>query len=445
MTWQVLKNGVLVDPNNHEAISEALLKLLADKQYWTECQQNGLKNIHRFSWPEHCKAYLSQIGLCRLRSPKWKTDESPDYDSDSQEDLLRNVGDLKVSLDGDKGSLDDSMEIGDLLATEENKQEERNSLDFSSESLRLTPFQKVLQNKNSLQTWQIPQTPNIRNRKRIINIAVDCDDANDLVCVVNNIFKATNYKEGHCNDGYILSSSLRLQEMLSILGARGISLCLFDVLICSSGSELYYPAATHGDGDGVVTESQFIVDSDYEANISYRWHRESLCRTLEKWMKSMNIQLGLNEDKEVFNNHCLAYSVRDVNMCMKVDGLRKRLRQQGLRCNVIYCQNSSRLHIIPLHASRSQSLRYLCVRWGFDLSSTIVFVGERGDTDYEELFSGTHRTLILRGSVKQGSQNLLRISGSYQREDVIPSDSSRIVCTKSTYTPDEIKQALDKL
>lgn len=34
------------------------------------------------------------------------------------------------------------------------------------------------------------------------------------------------------------------------------------------------------------------------------------------------------------------------------------MRIQALRCHVIYCHNGTKLHVIPVLASRSQALRY---------------------------------------------------------------------------------------
>jgi sucrose-phosphate synthase len=69
MIIQVLNNGLLVDPHDQNAIADALYKLLSDKQLWLRCRDNGLKNIHQFSWPEHCKNYLSRILTLGPRSP----------------------------------------------------------------------------------------------------------------------------------------------------------------------------------------------------------------------------------------------------------------------------------------------------------------------------------------------------------------------------------------
>ncbi|CAI9778870.1 unnamed protein product [Fraxinus pennsylvanica] len=51
---RALYNGLLVDPHDQQAIADALHKLVSEKKLWEECRRNGWKNIHLFSWPEHC-------------------------------------------------------------------------------------------------------------------------------------------------------------------------------------------------------------------------------------------------------------------------------------------------------------------------------------------------------------------------------------------------------
>ncbi|CAK9141976.1 unnamed protein product [Ilex paraguariensis] len=48
---KALNNGLLIDPHDQKATADALLKLATDKNTWLECCKNGLKNIHRLSWP----------------------------------------------------------------------------------------------------------------------------------------------------------------------------------------------------------------------------------------------------------------------------------------------------------------------------------------------------------------------------------------------------------
>lgn len=77
--------------------------------------------------------------------------------------------------------------------------------------------------------------------------------------------------------------------------------------------------------------------------------------------------------------------------------LRRRLRTRGLRCHVIYCRGNSTLHLLPVHASRSQALRYLAVRWGIEVSNVIVVAGYAGDADHIELLGGSVRVVLVGG------------------------------------------------
>ena len=84
------------------------------------------------------------------------------------------------------------------------------------------------------------------------------------------------------------------------------------------------------------------------------------------------------------------------------------------------------------------------MRWGVDVANMTMFVGETGDTDYEELIPGLHKTIILKAAVKEGSEHLLRSSHTYTKDDVVPSDSPFIVTTDG-YGVDHIVCALRKL
>ncbi len=56
------KNGELVDPLDKEAITDALLKLLRDKNAWSIASRNGIDGVRRFySWQAHAESYLAKI------------------------------------------------------------------------------------------------------------------------------------------------------------------------------------------------------------------------------------------------------------------------------------------------------------------------------------------------------------------------------------------------
>lgn len=89
--------------------------------------------------------------------------------------------------------------------------------------------------------------------------------------------------------------------------------------------------------------------------------------------------------------------------------------------------------------------RYLSIRWGIDLSKMVVFVGEKGDTDYEDLLAGLHKTLILRGAIMYGSEDLLHGEDTFKREDVVPQDSPNIPYIEGSYEAQDISAALKAL
>lgn len=74
----------------------------------------------------------------------------------------------------------------------------------------------------------------------------------------------------------------------------------------------------------------------------------------------------------------------------------------------------------------------------------VVFLGENGDTDYEGLLGGLHKTIILKGACKAPQSQVLANRG-YPLEDVIPFDSPNIVQTSEGFESEDIRLALVKL
>lgn len=73
------------------------------------------------------------------------------------------------------------------------------------------------------------------------------------------------------------------------------------------------------------------------------------------------------------------------------------------------------------------SIRYLSIQWGINLSKVVIFTGEKGDTDYEKLLPGLHKTVIMQGFVNTGSEKLLREEDSYKFEDVVLIEAPNII------------------
>ncbi|KAL9376208.1 hypothetical protein Peur_030328 [Populus x canadensis] len=443
---RVLDNGLLVDPHDQQSIADALLKLVSDKQLWARCRQNGLKNIHLFSWPEHCKAYLARIVSCKPRQPQWQKIEEgfQNSESDSPGDSLRDIQDLslnlKLSLDGEKngsGNLDNSLDNEDNAVDGKYKLE--NAVLTVSKGagggLRKDGAKERADNNTSSSKF-----PSLRRRKHIFVIAVDCDTTSDFLEILKMVVEVANENSAGFI-GFILSTAMTISEINSLLNSGGLNPLDFDAFICNSGSNLYYPSSSSDD-----TGLPFVLDLDYHSQIEYRWGGEGLRKTLVRWAISVNDKNGqgkiVEEDEPRSSSYCFALKVKDLSLIPPVKELRKLMRIQALRCHVIYCQQGAKINVIPVLASRSQALRYLYVRWGTDLSNIVIFTGECGDTDYEGLLGGLHKTVVLKGV---GSSSLkLHANRSYPLEDVAPFDNPNFVQARGCNAED-IKESLEKL
>lgn len=82
------------------------------------------------------------------------------------------------------------------------------------------------------------------------------------------------------------------------------------------------------------------------------------------------------------------------------------------------------------------------MRWGTDLSSFVVFVGESGDTDYDGLLGGVHKTVVVKGICRDAGK--LHAIRTYPLEDVMPVDSANMFQTGGSSLED-IREAFSKL
>ncbi|CAM6021442.1 unnamed protein product, partial [Sphagnum balticum] len=452
---KTLSNGLLVDPHDQNEIAKALLKLVSDRNLWTLCRKNGLRNIHQYSWPEHCRTYLTRVAQCRMRQPQWQTDmslEDAKDDDDSQGDSLRDAQDvsLRLSVDGDKLgliSLSNPDELERALRAENNYTNGENSIGSAgseggkhesgrrTQSGRLEPMNEDTSfdaaAHRPITTGPLSKAHMLKRRRRLLVIAIDSYDSASqkpserLVKIIQDIVMTIRTEAGGRSMGLILSSALTVSETVTALTSNGLSPHDFDALVCSSGSELYYPADS-----SVDTELQ--ADADYQSHIDYRWGYNGLRKTMPRLTSPDGETENKNpiyvEDETACNPHCLAYRVTKPDAALPVDQLRQRLRMRGLRSHVMYTHNGTRLHALPLLASRSQALRYFFARWNVDVANMFVVVGETGDTDYEELLSGTHKTIIVKDAVQEGgSEHKLRVPGNYDRSDVAPSEGPNII------------------
>ncbi|GKV28680.1 hypothetical protein SLEP1_g37699 [Rubroshorea leprosula] len=448
---RALNNGLLVDPHDQQGIADALLKLVSEKNLWQDCRKNGWKNIHLYSWPEHCRTYLTRVAACRMRHPQWQTDTPGDetfVDEMSFNDSLKDVQDmsLRLSVDGEKTSLNESL---DHAAAANGDPELQDQVKRVLSKIK-KPESELKDTEGGKLDKLASKYPFLRRRRRLIVIALDCYDSKGfpekkMIQVVLDILKAGRFDSQTARvTGFAISTAMPVSETLNFLKAAKIQVTEFDALICSSGSEVYYP------GTYIEEDGKLFPDPDYASHIDYRWGCEGLKKTIWKLMntpegegKSHCTSSPIEEDVQSSNAHCITYTIKDPKKVKKVDEIRQKLRMRGLRCHPMYCRNLTKMQTVPLVASRAQALRYLFVRWRLNVANMFVILGETGDTDYEELISGTHKTLIMKGVVAKGSDELLRTTDL--KDDIFPTESPFITSISDGAKAEEIANALKQI
>lgn len=261
---KTLNNGLLIDPHDHNAISEALLKLVADKNLWQECRKNGLKNIHRFSWPEHCKTYLSCVEYCRSRHPATRL-ISPRIQEEPMSESLKGIEDLSIgfSIDVATAAIASSFDHSDVITA-------ATLLD----ALQRNHSERVMNGIKPLVSY----SPG--GRKRLLVIAADCyhGDGNFATDELNTLIKgvaAISEKFGG-EFGLVFATGSTMTETVEALKVCGMSATDFDALICNSGGELYLPWKSH----------DVVAEEDYATHVKYRWPKEHVKLSAQKLASS---------------------------------------------------------------------------------------------------------------------------------------------------------------
>jgi sucrose-phosphate synthase len=166
--------------------------------------------------------------------------------------------------------------------------------------------------RRPITTGPLSKAHMLKRRRRLLVIAVDSYDSSSqkpsemLVKMIQDIVMTIRTEAGGRSTGLILSSALTVSEIVRALTSNGLSPHDFDALVCSSGSELYYPADS-----SVDTELQ--ADADYQSHIDYRWGYNGLRKTMPRLTSPDGETENKNpiyvEDETACNPHCLAYRV----------------------------------------------------------------------------------------------------------------------------------------
>lgn len=209
---------------------------------------------------------------------------------------------LKMSLDGERNEgIRSLVKKGQEGAADGKNQVKSSPLKMSA--------------NESMEKVENCKFPALRTRKFILLVAVDCDSVADTLKTTKTLFDAANADKDSI--GYILSTSWSMSEVNSGLEKAGLKSGCFDAFICNSGSEVYYPSPNWEQNSA---DPQYMIDSDYQSHIEYRWGGESLKNTIVRWAASVNNEKNKDNCEPVIteidsgSSHCHCFGVRDPSL-----------------------------------------------------------------------------------------------------------------------------------
>lgn len=72
------QNGLLVDVNNPQEMTQAIKTILVDQEFWKTCSQNGIAGVREhYTWEAHTQKYLEQLRQLTGQTHPTRTDFTP--------------------------------------------------------------------------------------------------------------------------------------------------------------------------------------------------------------------------------------------------------------------------------------------------------------------------------------------------------------------------------
>jgi len=229
---------------------------------------------------------------------------------------------LRLSIDAEKvsfsGSVDpNSLAVGDDLSLQDQVNHVLSKMKKSD--IDQQQDNNIAEGKKPANNSGSSKYPLWRSRRRLVVVALDCYDVKGaperkMIQVMHEIFKAIKSDPQIARfTGFALMTAMPVSEVIGFLTSGKIHESEFDALICSSGSEIYYPGI-HKEEHG-----KLHPDPDYARHIDYRWGCEGLKRTIWKLLSAQDAKGSqheksmdqIEEDNKSGNSHCISYIVKD--------------------------------------------------------------------------------------------------------------------------------------
>lgn len=125
-----------------------------------------------------------------------------------------------------------------------------------------------------------------------------------------------------------------------------------DILICSTGTEIYYT-------------KDFIPDTGWESHINHQWRRSDLLKAMEDYPK-----MKLQEEMAQWD-YKLSYYVDENFSADDLAELYRYLDDRKLRARIFLTDNKY-LDILPVRAGKGNAVRYLGYKWKLPIEKFIT-------------------------------------------------------------------------
>jgi len=214
--------------------------------------------------------------------------------------------------------------------------------------------------------WNVPRTNRLMTADRYLVCEIDetlLGDQEALTQLIGRINEQGKTTGIGIATGRSLSSALAMLEEWRFP--------MPDVLIASTGSEIYYGA-------------QVVPDPNWDRHISYRWQPEAIRATM---LELPGIAL---QPTEAQGKYKISYFV-DAENAPSFEDIMQHLRRNRLHVNGIYSHNMY-LDLLPIRASKGNAIRYCAWKWDLPIDRFLV-AGASGND--ESMLAGNTLAVVV--------------------------------------------------
>lgn len=266
------RNGLLVDPLDHEAIEHALLRVLTEPEQWEAWSQAGIAGTRQhYSWANHAQRYLRDLN-----------------------DILKHSSAPAA---------------------------------INAPGRRLPEFDRL--------------------------IVTDLD--NTLTGDDESLARFSELIRAHEHIGFGIATGRRLDSAMELIDQLGLPRP--DLIDTDAGTKLHYGP-------------QLTPDRSWQKSIGYAWQPDEIRRALE------DVPGLFPQPPEQQSDFKISYEV-DTSVSPSISGIKKMLREAGLRAKVVMSLGMY-LDIIPVRGGSDLSMRHVLWKWGFAPEHVLV-AGDSGN------------------------------------------------------------------